>query len=114
MHGVCHIEIPSKDMEKTGKFYADVFGWENQAYPEMDYMMFKPGDGVGGGYDNAGTPLETGGITLYIEVEDIDATLKKIDECGGKTIKPKYEIPNVGFIAFFADVDGNRMGLWSK
>ena len=55
-----------------------------------------------------------GGITLYIEVEDIDAILKAVVDKGGKVMKPKFAIPNVGHIALFTDPDGNRMGLWSK
>ena len=114
MHGICHIEIPAKDYARAGKFYADVFGWGLDDIPAMDYMMFKPPDGIAGGFDKTLDIASTGGVTLYIEVEDIDAILKKIESHGGKTIKPKSAIPGVGHIAYFADIEGNRMGLWSK
>ncbi len=114
MHGFCHIEIPVKNSEKLGQFYADVFDWKITAFEGMDYTIFKPDDGVGGGFDRENTPVAEGGITLYIEVEDIDAVLSKVADNGGKVMKPKFAIPNVGHIALFADPDGNRMGLWSK
>ncbi|UCD17271.1 MAG: VOC family protein [Candidatus Zixiibacteriota bacterium] len=114
MHGICHIEIPAKDFARIGKFYADVFGWGTENIPEMDYMMFKPPDGVSGGFDKNLTIADVGGITLYIEVEEVDTILKKVEENGGKTLKPKTEIPGVGHIAYFADIEGNRIGLWSK
>ena len=114
MHGFYHIEIPVKNAEKLGPFYADVFGWEITPFPGMDYTLYKPGDGVGGGFDRENSPVAEGGITLYIEVEDIDAILKAVVDKGGKVMKPKFAIPNVGQIALFTDPDGNRMGLWLK
>lgn len=114
MHGFCHIEIPAKDHKRLGKFYADIFGWEIKPFTGMDYTVFKPNEGVGGGFDTQSTPSSNGGVTLYIETENIDDVLKKVIDNGGKVIKPKYAIPNVGHIALFTDTDGNKMGLWSK
>jgi len=114
MHGICHIEIPAKDYSRMGKFYADVFGWGTEDIPAMNYMMFKPPDGVSGGFDKNLAIAPTGGITLYIEVEEIDTILQKVEQHGGKTDKPKEQIPGVGHIAYFFDVEGNRIGLWSN
>jgi predicted enzyme related to lactoylglutathione lyase len=62
--------------------------------------------GVGG--TQPGTPNY---VTIYIQVDDIDAYLKKIASMGGKTIVPKTEIPNVVTFAQFADIEGNVVGL---
>jgi len=114
MHGLCHFEIPCKDPERVSKFYADVFGWGIQPIPEMDYVMFKPGDGPGGSFDKELEIADKSGITLYIEVEEINDTLEKVGASGGKVLKPKYQLSGVGYLAYFADSEGNRMGLWSK
>ncbi len=114
MNGICHVEIPCTDFEKVKKFYSDVFGWETQIIPEMDYAMFKGKDGPGGGFSKQLKVSETG-ILFYIEVEDIEATLKKIDASGGTTITGKTQIsPEIGYFAIFTDSENNIIALWAK
>ena len=48
---------------------------------------------------------------FYVQVDDIEASLKKAEELGGKTVVPKVDIP-MGSFAWFADPDGNTVGLW--
>ncbi len=115
MNGFCHIELPSKDFEKAKKFYGDLFSWEFDLMKEMDYMLFKAPDGVGGGFSKNLKTADKPGILLYIEVEDIEATIKKGGELGGKTIKEKTQIsPEHGYIASITDLEGNQIGLWAK
>ena len=115
MNGVCHLEIPSKDFEKARKFYGDLFGWTFNEMKEWNYMMFKAPDGIGGGFDKSYDISSKPGIVFYIEVEDIEATIKKAESLGGKCIKPKTQIsPDYGYLAFLGDLDGNHIGLWSK
>lgn len=57
----------------------------------------------------------TDGVTIYIEVEDIEAKLKEIEATGGKIQKEKTKISDeFGFYALFFDPSGNSIGLWSK
>ena len=49
---------------------------------------------------------------FYVQVDDIPATLAKVDSLGGKTIVPPVTIPN-GTFAWFADPEGNTIGLWT-
>jgi predicted enzyme related to lactoylglutathione lyase len=115
MNGICHIEIPCTDLNKAAKFYGDVFGWETQIIPEMNYAMFKAPDGIGGGFSKDTKVSSEAGVMLYIEVEDIPAALKKIEAGGGKQIKEKTQIsPEHGYFALFADGEGNMVGLWAK
>lgn len=39
MDKVVHFEIPVDNVEKAKKFYKDVFNWEVESYPGMDYTM---------------------------------------------------------------------------
>ena len=48
---------------------------------------------------------------VYFEVSDIEGTLAKVGAEGGKTLVPKMEIGEFGFIALFQDTEGNRLGL---
>jgi len=115
MHGICHVEIPSKDFEKAKKFYGGLFGWECQILAEMNYMMFKPQDGPGGGFDKSLEIAAKPTISIYIEVEDIEAAIKKAKGLGGKCLKGRTEIsPEYGYYAFLSDLEGNRIGIWGK
>ncbi len=115
MNGICHVEIPSKDFAMAKKFYGEVFGWECRYIPEMDYMTFKTPDGVGGGFDKDREISLHPGIEIYIEVEDIDATIKKTEAAGGTCVKGKTQISQeMGYYALIVDMEGNQLGLWAK
>ena len=50
--------------------------------------------------------------TVVIDVEDIDAALAQIEERGGKTLAPRMQVGDMGWAAYFADTEGNTVGLW--
>ena len=118
-HGnFCHIQFSSTDAEKTKQFFTEIFGWTFQDIPGFEtYAMFQTPGGLGGGVDvgpSAEAPGATGPI-IHIEVDDIDATLARIQEMGGSTIVPKTKISDdFGDFALFLDNVGNRFGIWSS
>lgn len=115
MHTICHYEIPSTDFAKSKAFYEGLFGWPIQEMPEMSYMVFgEGGQGVGGGFNKVET-VNNEGIQVYIEVEDIPATLAKAKELGGQVVLEKTQIsPEHGNMAFILDSCGVKIGLWSR
>ena len=110
---IVHIEIPLNAVDKDTQFYADVFGWEIQPIPEMDYTMFASGN-VGGGFMPVGEHYQPGDVLVYLGSEDIEADLKRIEAAGGKTVMPKTEIPNTGWFGVFTDPTGNRLALYTS
>jgi predicted enzyme related to lactoylglutathione lyase len=110
---IVHIEIPAGDAAEAAAFYSDLFGWDIQRDEAMHYTMFETGS-VAGGFNPLSEQVKPGDILLYIESEDIEADLKRIEDKGGKTLMPKQEIPNMGWFVFFADPAGNRMGLFQS
>ena len=48
----------------------------------------------------------------YVDSEDIDADLKKVEGAGGKVAHAKDEIPGFGWWAAFTDPTGNLLGLY--
>ena len=115
MNGICHIEIPSKDFDKARTFYGDVFGWKFKEMKEMNYLTFEAPDGINGGFTNEAEPATKPGILIYIEVEDIMATIKKCGDVGGATVVGKTQIsPDFGYFAMLKDLEGNQIGLWAK
>jgi len=109
-HPIVHVEISSKDRVASGKFYNELFGWEVRQIPEMQYATFETGS-VGGGFNPVREDYPAGTISLYVNTEDIEATLVKVQELGGKILAHKTEIPGVGWFGLFADPTGNMLGL---
>ncbi len=111
---IVHIEIPAVDAAKAGKFYHDLFGWEIESVPEMDYTMWDAGHGSQGGFNPLGEEFKPGDVLIYIASEDIDADLKQAERLGGSVVTPKSEIPGTGWYAIFRDPTGNRIGLYTS
>lgn len=115
---VVHFEIGCKDIEKTRKFYSAALGWEyapgapNMAMVgNLGHMAPNKTDGIGGHLMSLGhEPHQY--VTFYAMVDDIEATLKNIESLGGRTLVPKQEVPGMGWFAWFADPEGNAIGLW--
>jgi uncharacterized protein len=108
---VVHFEVLGKDTEATQSFYANIFDWPMEKVMDS-YAMVRPvGDaGIAGGVGStmAGSP---GHSTFYVEVDDLQATLDKIEAAGGSTVQPPMDVPNGPSIALFKDPDGNLVGL---
>ena len=111
---IVHIEFSTLDREASGKFYSELFGWEIQQMPEMNYATFSTGEGVGGGLNPVSENYPAGTTSVYVGTEDIEATLEKVTQLGGKVMAPKSEIPGFGWFAFFTDPTGNMVGLYTE
>lgn len=108
---VVWFEILGKDGKKLRQFYGDVFGWKYEVMENMDYGMTNTGSekGIQGGVGKS-----EGGVswaTFYIEVLDVKAALKAVEQKGGKVVVPYTEVPNTVKFAVFADPEGNTVGL---
>jgi predicted enzyme related to lactoylglutathione lyase len=112
VHKIVHIELSAKDRKALSKFYANVFGWEVQDIDEMNYTTFKAGDGVGGGFNPVTEENPVGMVTVYIETDDVTASLKDVQKAGGTILSPEMEIPNTGKFGLFRDPQGNMIGLF--
>ncbi len=120
---VVHFEIPYDDGDRARTFYAGAFGWQLQEMPELQYttvstgpvtdegMPSEPGFINGGMFDRAAAG-EVNKPVLTIDVDDIDATQKTIEQLGGKPVGEKLAVGEMGFAAYFTDSEGNLIGLW--
>ena len=108
-HPVVHFEIGCQDKEKTSSFYRSVFGWAIDSGP-MGIIETGSASGIPGHIASLGH--EPHQFThFYIETDDVAGSLAKVEAEGGKTIVPPVQIP-AGTFAWFADVEGNVVGLW--
>lgn len=114
---VVHFEILGKDSAQSQKWYGDLFGWNIEAIPfpgapeGQTYGMVsaQEGKGIGGGV--SASPDGQTMVNIYVEVDDPQAYLNRVEQSGGKTVMPVTEIPNMVTFAMFADPDGNIVGL---
>ena len=50
-------------------------------------------------------------VTVYVQVLDLDETLRVAESMGGKTVMPPMDVPNGPTIAQLQDPEGNVIGL---
>ena len=111
---VVHVEIPAAHVEAAGKFYQELFGWKMQHVPEFDYTMWEDGSGFGGGFTKVTDESPAGRVLVYIDSDDIEADLKKVEKLGGKVLQSKMEIPGTGWFGIFQDPTGNVLALYTS
>jgi len=111
---IVHFEINSKDPQRAKKFYSSVFGWKykDSDIPGIEYYII---DGVtpGGAINPQTDPSTTKALTIYFGTDNIDASLKKIRDAGGK-VEEKQPIPGQGWFAGCTDPDGNAFSLFQS
>ncbi len=112
---VTWFEIIGNDPIKLQKFYKDVFGWKlGDPMPEMgNYSLLdNEGHGIGGGV--GGSMDGKTRVSVYIEVDDPEAYMKKATEAGATMTMPVSEVaPGVVF-GMIADPEGNPIGLMKR
>jgi predicted enzyme related to lactoylglutathione lyase len=111
---IVHIEIPTKDAGKSAEFYKTLFGWQIERDEQMDYTMWDPQEGPGGGFSMISKEMKVGQVLLYVNSEDIEADLAQAKSLGGKIIEPKREIPGIGWFGIFRDPTGNNIALYTS
>lgn len=104
-------EIYTPDVEATKSFYGKVLGWTTS---EMDMGDFKYTMFAAGGEPFAGSIQMEGpdweGVPVhwstYVAVDDVDATVAKAKDAGGKLLHGPMDVPNVGRMALIQDPQG--------
>lgn len=114
---VAFFEVISPDPERAQKFYAELFGWQVNADPNMGgYGLADTGAGdgaIGGGIGPSEQPSDNG-VKIYMKVDDLEAYLERAEKLGGTRLVPPTDLPEGwGQFAIFTDPDGNRVGLWA-
>jgi uncharacterized protein len=107
---VVHVEIGAADTNRAQGFWSGVFGWEvgPPMSPEMDYRMFQSAPDQGGAITAS---EEQGHLTVYLDTDDIDASIGKVRELGGDA-GDKVQVPGHGWFAACHDTEGNAFSLW--
>jgi predicted enzyme related to lactoylglutathione lyase len=114
---VVHWELWTKSPQKVCDFYRKVFNWNIERVPDMEYHMVKTG-GEGGINGGIMTPQREGpwpgNMSFYIDVDDLAAYRKRVQDAGGKILVEEQDVMGMGKFSLFADPEGRVMGLWKK
>ncbi len=123
MNKVVHFEFPWDDKDRAISFYETVFGWKPHEWPQFSYTSWQTGP-----VNEKMQPTEVGFINggsskrdpqmpypmFYVDVTDIDETLKSITASGGSVVRGKTALGEggaMGYLAWFKDSEGNILGL---
>jgi predicted enzyme related to lactoylglutathione lyase len=111
-------ELATTDHSAAFEFYQALFGWNKTESMDMGpmgiYQMYGRGEMTLGGMFNKSEDMPgPSAWLLYIEVEDVDHTARKVQELGGKILNGPMEVPGGGRIAQCMDPQGAAFAIHS-
>ncbi|TDN67537.1 VOC family protein [Paraburkholderia sp. BL10I2N1] len=115
---IAWFEIPSTNFDRAVRFYETILGTTLRREDFGQPMaVFNYGEQATGGCIVGGDALKPAalGTLVYLNAEPtVDAVLARVEKAGGKVEGPAIQLPqDIGFIGFFTDTEGNRVGLHS-
>ena len=111
-------EIPVADIERAKKFYEAVLGSEinlvEMGESRMGFLSHDQGATGGAIVQGPGyTPSDQGTLVYLNGGDDLNPALARVGPAGGEVLAEKFSIGENGFIAYFRDPEGNKVGLHS-
>jgi hypothetical protein len=106
-----YIELNVMSIPRTRDFYSKAFGWTFTDYGP-NYCEFKDGR-LSGGFTTLGDVRAGGGPLVVIYADDLPATSKRVEEAGGKIVRPIYDFPG-GQRFHFTDPDGYELAVYTE
>ena len=123
MNPVVHFELPYDDRARIMRFYEAALGWQLQALgPEMgeyvlattaevDAIPDAPAGAINGGFFQRQPDRPAQYPSIVIGVRDIQESMRRVNEAGGKVLGEPMDIPGVGAYVAFFDTEGNRLSM---
>ena len=115
-------EIPVTDLQRAKHFYQVIFSihMDEMEMGPMKMAAFPsdPSSGKASGalVQSSSHVPSTDGAVIYLNANpNLSTVLDKVESVGGKALMPKTEIsPEIGYMAFFMDTEGNKVALHSQ
>lgn len=104
-----HWEIEARDPERQRAFYAALFNWDIADGPIMQI-----GAGLGGPEPGPAGHIRQGdrsGVSLYVQVRDLKASLARAAELGGTVVMEPFDVPGGSTLAAIRDPEDNPLML---
>ncbi len=108
---VVHFEIGCTSGPETREFFSELFDW-NVGGREAGFSIDTGGEGTIPGHIVELAPEWGIYVTVYVQVDDLEATMARASELGGKTLVGPVEVPGQGSFAWLAPPEGHIIGIW--
>ena len=115
-HGLTHINLAVRDLERSLRFYTQVFGVKEYYRDSESIQVLGPGPKDVIAFEkNSRQAGKGGGITHFgfrlVKPDDIDAVIAEVENAGGTLIRRGEFAPGFPF-AYFNDPDGYEIEVW--
>jgi len=114
---VTHFEIYAEDLTRLAQFYRDLFDWNIEKAPGVDYFRIQTGSpadhGIAGGMLNRPIPGPRSWVH-YVRVDSIDQTIERVQSLGGKLLRPMTAVPKTAWYAVVEDPEGNIFAVYQQ
>ena len=108
-----YIEMPSRDVGESARFYGATFDWTVRTRGDGSTAFDDSVGEVSGTWKLDRAPTTEPGLLIYIMVDDVAATLIAIAANGGDIVQPiGADAPEI--TARFRDPSGNVLGLYQQ
>jgi predicted enzyme related to lactoylglutathione lyase len=112
---VTHFEIYAEEPTKLAEFYKDLFEWQIEKAPGIDYFRIQTGptedEAIRGGILRRPIPGPRSWVH-YVSVESLDETVERVQKLGGKLLRAKAAVPKIAWYAVVEDPEGNIFAIW--
>jgi len=110
-------ELLTTDPKGAIAFYTDVIGWKTQPWETGEYTMWVGSQGPLGGVMTLPEDAKKMGAPPHwnanVEVANVDQTVAKVKELGGRIYVPPTDVPKVGRFAIIADPQGASIAIFT-
>jgi predicted enzyme related to lactoylglutathione lyase len=106
-----YLEMPATGgtLDRVKAFYSAAFSWSFTDYGPT-YSAFN--EGLDGGFQADSSEASARPLPVLYS-EDLEATLRAVEESGGIFLKPIFSFPG-GRRFHFADPAGNELAVWGE
>lgn len=112
MTAVTHFEIYAEKPENLVDFYRNLFGWQLDKAPGLDYWHIKGNaSGIAGGLTYRPFPGPRSWVH-YVHVVSLDTAVAEVLRLGGEVLRAKTAVPKTAWYAVVADPEGNIFAVW--
>ena len=114
MNKVIGFQITANNDEQLNGFYADTFGWNIKPGPHEHVSSIDTGnDTIEGSIIGRGDHIPDY-VSLFIESEDIPATIETCLSNGAQLIRPEFTLDNGDRLGIVADPEGHIITLLNR
>ncbi len=106
---VVHWEIQALDVEKMANFYKTLFNWDigEGRVRNIPAGIGAPEPTINGHIRGS----DASRVVLYIQVLNLEATMAKATELGGRVDRERFQLATGPHMAWIDDPEGNRIVL---